>query len=338
MTFPRAIALGVGVLAALSVHVVRGRAADATSVAITLHDAARHKDLPVTIVYGACGAPCPFIVFSHGAGGSPQGYAKLAAAWTRHGYIVALPQHDDSIALRRATRAGNAGMLGVLEQAKRDPDGWRNRVADLAEVITGIADIERDVPALRGRIDAARIGVGGHSYGAYATQVAAGALVTFPGDSQPTSLRLDAPRAFLMMSPQGPGELGLTDASWSHMDRPFLVMTGTYDSLTLRGNQGWQWRRTAYAQAPPGDKYFAFFVNANHMSFTDRPSAGRGLLGGLLGSRGGQPDGETIQHNVFALSVLWWDAYLKGDVSARRQLRSDTLDRTTGGEVRIEHK
>jgi dienelactone hydrolase len=333
---PRAIGLTICAVAASGLHGVR--AAGTASAAIVLHDARRHKDLPVTVVYGSCGAPCPFIVFSHGAGGSPQGYVKLAADWAGHGYVVALPQHDDSIALRRATRAGDTSMLGVLAQARNDPDGWRNRVADLAEVVDSVADIEREIPALRDRIDASRIGVGGHSYGAYATQVAAGALVTFPGEARPTSLRLDAPRAFLMMSPQGPGELGLTDASWSRMDRPFMVMTGTYDSLTLRGTRGWQWRRSAYAQAPPGDKYFAFFVNANHMSFTDRPSAGRGLLGGLLGSRGGHPDGETIQRHVFELSVLWWNAYLKGDAAARRQLRSGALEQSTGGEVTIAYK
>jgi len=299
---------------------------------IHLHDSARNKDLPVKVVYPTGNEKLPFIVFSHGAGGSPTGHIKLATFWAEHGYIVAMPQHDDSIALRRSNRSGNANMLAVLAETKDDPTGWRNRVADAALVIASTSEIERLIPALKLRIDSSRIGLGGHSYGAYTSQVAAGALLTFPSEPKQTSLRINAPKAFLMMSPQGTGQMG------KNIDRPMMVMTGTYDSLTLTGNNGPDWRKMPYSNAPPGEKYFAFFSNANHMSFTDRPSAGKGMLGGLAGSAGGTPDGATIQQNVFDLSLLWWDAYLKSDPKAKSSLRSGEMENRSHGNVKIEYK
>ena len=52
------------------------------------HDAKRDRDVPVKIYYPKSGeGPFPVIVFSHGLGGSREGYAYLGDHWASHGYV-----------------------------------------------------------------------------------------------------------------------------------------------------------------------------------------------------------------------------------------------------------
>ena len=71
------------------------------SVNLVLHDAARNKDLPIKVRFPTqCPTSRPVILFSHGAGGSYEGFAALTDHWASYGYVVLLPTHSDSIALR----------------------------------------------------------------------------------------------------------------------------------------------------------------------------------------------------------------------------------------------
>src|SRR5581483_4684895 len=64
-------------------------------------DAKRHRDVPVKIYYPKTGdGPFPVIVFSHGLGGSREGYEYLGNYWASHGYVSVHLQHlgsDDSV-------------------------------------------------------------------------------------------------------------------------------------------------------------------------------------------------------------------------------------------------
>src|SRR2546423_72224 len=66
---------------------------------VVLHDAARKKDVRVTVSFPDTQGTFPVIVFSHGYGASGAGYSKLTRAWASAGYIVLAPDHADANAL-----------------------------------------------------------------------------------------------------------------------------------------------------------------------------------------------------------------------------------------------
>src|SRR4051812_39599848 len=64
-------------------------------------DAKRQRDVPAKIYFpkDATGA-CPLIVFSHGLGGTRDGYEYLGRYWASHGYVSVHVQHlgsDDAV-------------------------------------------------------------------------------------------------------------------------------------------------------------------------------------------------------------------------------------------------
>ena len=309
---------------------------------ITLHDAKRSKDLQVAATFPKEGGPWPVIVFSHGAGGSGTAYMPLARFWVSHGYVCLAPTHADSLSLREKTEEASGGMAGIVSRALRDHKGWQNRARDVSFLIDSLAEIEEKVPALKGRMDAKRLGVGGHSYGAFTTQLIGGATVDLPGGEKAVCFADPRPLAFLLLSGQGTAQMGLMERSWDAIKRPMMVMTGTRD----RGARGqdWPWRLEPYKFAPPPDKYSVLIEGANHMSFLGRLAEGDGAggIGFLRALLTGAADDETDQKAVFAYikisTLAFWDAYLKGDAKAKAYLASDALPAYSKGAVRLERK
>ena len=103
----------------------------------------------------------------------------------------------------------------------------RARPLQVAAVIDGLAEIERQVSALAGHLDRERIAVAGHSFGAHTTLLVAGAKLALPivGGTATADPR---PRCFIALSPQGTGP-GTDRETWSAITRPVLVMTGSLD-------------------------------------------------------------------------------------------------------------
>src|ERR1043166_7563974 len=64
-------------------------------------DTKRERTVPVKIYYPSTGnGPFPIIIFSHGLGGSRDGYEYLGRYWTSHGYVSVHVQHigsDDAV-------------------------------------------------------------------------------------------------------------------------------------------------------------------------------------------------------------------------------------------------
>jgi predicted dienelactone hydrolase len=99
----------------------------------------------------------PFVVVSHGTGGSAYDLEWLCVGLAARGYIVAAVNHPGNNALEAPTVAGNTV--------------WWMRANDLSRVIDGILAMPRFGP----RIDRARIGAAGVSLGGYTVLVVAGA-------------------------------------------------------------------------------------------------------------------------------------------------------------------
>lgn len=310
---------------------------------VDLHDEARNKDYAISIEYPTRGTNHPLIIFSPGFGGSNRSYVGLSAEWASNGYVVIRTSHADS---GRLPQVDNAAEIWASQTAAE----WRNRVRDVTFVIDSLDALEQRYPELQGKIDRTKIGVGGHSYGAF-TAMLIGGVRTFPGAASYADPRV---KAIVAMSPQGPGDVrGLTRESWSELRIPTLFMTGTRDA-GVTDDETPEWRREAFALSPPGDKWLVVLEGARHGSFTGRtqdilaveterepisndPTTTRDTTRAIPPSarreRVSLSENErAIFNRVKGLSLAFWDASLKGDPKGR-----EALDEQGGG-VTVEKK
>ena len=282
-----------------------------------LRDRERQRDVGLSIDYPTSAGPHPLIIFSHGFGGSGRGYVGLSSHWASNGYVVIKPTHVDNTRLADITAANFA-----------------DRVADVKFVIDSIPALEQKYPELKGKIDTTRIGVGGHSLGALTAMLIAGTR-TFPGARSYADPRV---KAVVAMSPQGPRESwGLTKESWAEVRTPVMFMTGDRDQ-GIDESETPEWRREAFELSAPGDKWLVFISGAGHLAFTGRlgvmpeegqrpatmPDPNDPYGTNRQDARRGRPaysdPVRAVSGTIKALSLAFWDAYLRGDAAGKEQL------------------
>lgn len=292
---------------------------------LAFQDVARKKNIPYKVHFPAAGGPYPVIVFSHGFGGSKDAFAEVGRHWASHGYVVIHPSHADGLGRRSSnvvpTDQGSPqrSRPGRLLEGLNDPARIADRVADIVLVIDCLGKLPEAVPAIQGRVDATRIGVGGHSFGAYTAMLIGGVTVDLGGEKG-RSFRDERVRCILPISGQGTGQQGLTAKSWAALALPMMTITGSLDRGV--GGQGVDWKKEPYQRSPPGDKYLVVIDGANHFSF-----------GGRLGARSA-----GVTDVVTDLSTHFWDAYLKDSKASTRYLQSDRPAQESGGAYEFEWK
>lgn len=301
------------------------RSLPTTSVSVTLKDMERGKDLSVRVTMPKEKGKYPVIVWSHGAFGSKDGYDPLVKLWAEGGYVVIQPTHSDSLSLMSVEKRREA--LNYLSQGKFPPDifkNWKERVQDIKFALNSLEKLGEIIPELSGCIDASKIGVGGHSYGAFTTQVVAGATVRTPSGER-VSLTDERPKAFIAISPSGPGGL-FDDRSFAEISRPMLLITGSND--LGRGGQPPSWRKRAYELLPEGDKFLLWIEGAYH-DFGGISGLSRAMRRWFAPRFMG---GENQKHLeiVRTVTLAFWDAYLKGSEKAREYLRGRKVEMAGG--------
>jgi predicted dienelactone hydrolase len=365
-----------------------GREAVGVVPAATIHDAQRNRDVTLSIEYPIKGGPYPLIIFSHDYGASEQSYEQLVSYWTSNGYAVIRPRHADAgkgqdamraifgeqtneererRQQRRTTRADVEKAMAAREEAERRATArmwetqrapeWRERVRDISLIIDHLDDLEQRFFELKGKIDHAKIGVAGHALGALTAMLAGGAK-TF--GNPPLSVGDPRVKAIIAMSPEGvTASLGLNPESFADIRVPAMFMTGSEDRGAAP-NEDWQWRKTAYANAAPGDKYFVLLQGGRHSTFAGTfapvdipqtssipqqpgaypPGDPRNTYPNYqpMQSGSGQTNpqfGRASFNDIRIVSLAFWDAYLKGEAKGR-----EFLDKTAGtlGGVTIEKK
>lgn len=229
-----------------------------------LTDAARGRPVPLKIYYPEKEHPggYPVVIFSHGAGGSKDTYGYLGRFWAENGYVVI---HLDHVGSDQAIlRSGQ--MAAAMKAAIEDPSNMVNRPLDAIFVLDSLPAIAAALPALRDRMDLTRIGVAGHSFGAYTAMALAGALIHLPGGATRT---FTDPRvkAFIAMSPPGPGGLGFLADSWGALARPMLTISGSDDREVGGGSPAE--RLLPFQHMPPAGKFHVTVSGAGHFDFAD---------------------------------------------------------------------
>jgi predicted dienelactone hydrolase len=292
---------------------------------LVLHDEKRNKDVRVRIFYPVIAGKYPVIVFSHGAGGSDTCCEALTRHWATYGYITIQPIHEDSVVQRRSSADENASFPEAIREALKNPALWESRPRDISFLLDSLDGMQKRVAGLNGKINTDRIGVAGHSMGAYTAEAIAGALVDLPG--HPGQNYSDSrAKAILCLSPQGPGQFGLTAHSFSKISLPFMGITGSLDNLGPLANAAWH--KVPFERSQPGDKYEVFIPGASHMSFITAETVNP--------ARSSQAAAILGYTNSASLAFL--DSYLKDDPAAKQFLQSDALERSSHGAAKLSRR
>jgi predicted dienelactone hydrolase len=270
-------------------------------------DEARKRAVPVTIYSPKGGeGPFPVIVFSHGLGGSRDGYEYLGRYWASYGYVVVHLQHlgSDS-AIWQGKEKEEIGP--ALRRALANPRSALDRPADVRFVLDKLTALNRDEPGLRGRLDLDRAGIAGHSFGAWTTLMIAGQVAVGP-----TGRELSAadPRfkAAVSMSAPAPRRKEQIPLVFRNIKIPCFHMTGTRDDSPV-GDTAAPERRIPYDNIRGADQYLVTFKGGDHMVFSGRPRS----------AQGGENDAR-FQELIKMGSIAFWDAYLKDETEARAWL------------------
>jgi predicted dienelactone hydrolase len=304
-----------GILLAVLLGLSSLALADITVMDFPLRDADRNRDIPLKAYLPEGDGPFPVILFSHGAGGSKDGYAYLAHYWAKHGYVCLNPTHlgSDTGQLELGRPLKN---LVAVKTMVEDPAQFEARVGDIRYIINQLPTLATQLPGMDGKLDTAHVGVAGHSFGAATALAVAGAKVNQPG-GQVRDYRDPRPVSFIAMSPQGPDRGLFEDGAWAQIDRPVFVITGTLD----RGLDGSPWteRRKVFEGLPPGDKVLAVFRGATHLDFAD-----------IL-------EKTDLDRRVERMTLAWWDYTLKGQAQSKAALLG-SLPQSFGAAVRVRSK
>ena len=268
-------------------------------------DEGRERTIPVRVWLPSHGRPAPVILFSHGLGGARDGNAYLGRHWSARGSCVVFLQHagSDEAVWRDLPFPERLPALRKAINLSTTLDRYRDvsAVLDRLKAWNGEAGGPLD-----GRLDPARVGIAGHSFGAVTAQGVTGQR-TADGRTPFTDRRIGAA---LLMSPSLP-RIGDGQSAFGSIAIPWMIMTGTEDDSPV-GNATPQSRREVFSALPPGEKYELVLFQGEHQAFGDRV---------LPGSK--RPRDPNHHRVVLALSTAFFDAFLRGDKAALGWLESD---------------
>jgi predicted dienelactone hydrolase len=204
----------------------------------------------------------------------------------------------------------------------RDSSEVLGRPRDVSFGLDMAEEWNRTHPVLKGRLDLERVGVMGHSFGAYTTLVVCGARPALdwltppvaPGKGLGPDLSDPRVAAGVALSPQGPGEPFFLETSYASVKKPLLGITGSRDN-----QQGAppEHRRRFFELLAPGGKIFIWLANADHLGFSDSNGSGQRPLP----SRS-RADAQPL---VRAATLLFFEATLRGDENAAKALSYESL-------------
>src|SRR5208283_1101253 len=223
-------------------------------VDLTVHEAARNRDIPVRVYLPTNTTPEPVVLFSHGLGGSRAGSVFLGEHWAARGYVAVFLQHpgsDDSV----WKDAPAPERMRAMKQAA-SLDNFLLRVQDVPAVLNQLEiwNITK-TNRLSGRLDLKKVGMSGHSFGAVTTEAVSGEVLPAGGQTF-TDPRI---RAAIAFSPSSP-KTGNAAKAFGSVKIPWMLMTGTKDVAPI-GDQDVASRLAVYPALHGAPKYEAVLFN-----------------------------------------------------------------------------
>lgn len=243
----------------------------------------------------------PVAIFSHGGGGTTTAAEQWGRHLASHGIASLHPQHlgSDRDAFREDARK--------IAQAAADPQLAEPRFRDIAFVLAQLKAAQAG-PGL----DAGKVGISGHSFGAITTQIIAGMSVTGFGQT----LAIPEMKAAIALSPSPPRTgYGKTATAFTDMLMPIFHITGSLDDAPT-GEFKAVARREPFDTIDDVDQQLLWLEGANHFTF------GGALNPELRGQSYGY-DGLQRHHGIIrAALAAWWLDVFKQDAGARAFLNS----------------
>ncbi|NDW07999.1 alpha/beta hydrolase family protein [Jiella pacifica] len=202
--------------------------------------------LELRLTAPASGTDLPVVLLSHGFGPSKyipskDGYAPLAQFWAERGLAVIQPTHASS------------RVAGLGPDLPGAPFFWRERVAEMRAILDQLDEVERQAPALTGRLDHGRIAVAGHSFGGHSCSLLLGARLNGEDFSDPrisAGVLLATPgRGGADLTPDNAARFPFFHLDFSSIQTPTLVVCGAEDEphFTPRGPE---WHADVFHDAP----------------------------------------------------------------------------------------
>jgi predicted dienelactone hydrolase len=281
----------------------------------TVSDGARARSLPVRLrVPQPCTADRPraVVLFSHGLGGSRTAGERWGEHWASHGLVVLHLQHPGSDESLWRGRSGGFTLANL--RAGITAEQFVQRARDVGSALDALARLSREEPALA-CVDASRVGMSGHSFGAQTTQAVAGQA--FPaaaslGLGGPAALREPRIAAAVAFSPSMRDDSPATRAAFAGIAVPFLSVTGSEDGDVVGTGVTPALRRAVFDALPAGEAFLLWFDGARHFAFNAGPAP--------LGA-GRDVDVGPLERATRAITLAFWRATLEGDAQAAAWLR-----------------
>lgn len=294
-----------------------------SSKELTWHDAARNRDVPVKIYSPKeIASPVPVIVFSHGLGGSREGYSYFGEYMASLGYVVVHMTHigtDSSVINSIGTARQD------LAKTTLDPRSTLNRIQDVKFTLDQVEKANAKGGLFEGKLDLKNIGIAGHSYGSLTTMIAAGEKFVMPGGRE---ISMPDPRikAALAMSSPAPREEKNYAAAYKEIKIPVFHMTGTQDDSPI-GDTSAAERRVPFDNTKNAEAWLLTLKDGDHKVF-----------GGRVTMESRMNDREKAQHEIIKnFAAAFFDQHLKGSESAKKWLNES--GKTYLGEGgKLEHK
>ncbi|MGB4118278.1 MAG: hypothetical protein WBK51_17180 [Polaromonas sp.] len=240
-------------------------------------DAARARSVPAKLYLPAGqikpGA-LPLVVFSHGIGGSRDGYSYLGSYFAANGYASLHVQHVGSD--RQLWYGSPLSLVFRLTEAAQETEAL-NRVKDVKFALTRLL-----AEPVGSNINPQRLVAAGHSYGANTSMLLAGAQVNVLSAGVPYLAKDPRFSAAILISAPPFYGMGNPQNIVSSIDVPTLHITATADDIQIPGyNSGVADRVTLYqatGQSSRTAKVLAVFKDGSHSIFTDRMGTGGAAL------------------------------------------------------------
>lgn len=234
-------------------------------------DQSRSRPVPARLYWPTGTVPnssVPLVVFSHGIGGSRQGYSYLGKYWSARGVASLHVQHVGSDV--ELWRGNPFGVVGRLQAAAQEKEA----IARAGDVRFALDRMLSDEMGSRGAaVDRQRLVAAGHSYGANTTLLTVGAQVVRDGQ---TINYLDSrfSAAVVISAPPFYGEPDLA-AVLSKVSVPTMHVTSTDDMIEIPGyRSGVEDRLAIFDAIAHPNKLLAVFHGGSHSMFTDRSFTG----------------------------------------------------------------
>jgi len=284
------------------------------------------RRIPIAIRKPLATAPRPVVVWSHGGAGGKTDPLQSLPEWStvtaEHGYYTVSIAHVPRSCNEQTALCNALGVTPCVCDESFKYLNW-DRPHDIRVVLDYLETI-----AATDNLDLTNLAVGGHSAGAGAAMMLAGATRVFTTSA--VSLADPRPKVFMAFSPQGPGSEGFLDTSFGSVARALLVGTGDGD---ITDGDTPDVRRMAYDLSPGLNKFLVYIADprTRHTTFEHKTD----------GCVRGGADLATCQQFLAWLdpaALNFLDATLRRDRTARDWMTSPALATLSGGIATIEHR